>query len=97
MTLDPKGESELKWLICNLNHVILSGAKERIRHALENAIDLLSRLTEAEKLLTFYADESNWVNDVVDIGVGNQEIPETSQAAGDAGHAARNFLKGTKP
>ena len=49
----------------------------------------VSRLIEA---LEWYANEFNWVNDIVDIGVGGQEIPESNEACHDRGSFARVVL-----
>ena len=55
------------------------------------------RLTECiaavRRALAFYAEEKNWENDWVDIGVGNQSIPDSSAAAMDSGAVARSAAK----
>lgn len=47
----------------------------------------------ALEALAFYAIEANWKNDSVDIGVGNQEIPESSEVAQDQGRRAREVYE----
>jgi len=48
------------------------------------------RLREA---LEFYANADNWRNDTVDIGVSEQEIPQTSECHSDRGRIARAALE----
>jgi len=51
------------------------------------------RIEKLEKALLFYGNEDNWVNDVVDIGVGNQPVPGTCEASMDDGRVARLALR----
>jgi hypothetical protein len=46
------------------------------------------KLAIAVKALKFYADQRFWQNDTVDIGVGDQPIPGSSEAAHDQGDYA---------
>ena len=55
--------------------------------------DRLKRMTEA---LEFYADDNNYRSDTVDIGLGSQEIPNSSDIAYDEGQLARAALTGWK-
>ncbi len=49
---------------------------------------LYEQLCRAKEGLSFYAEDKNWNNDVVDIGVGEQGIPDSSECARDAGKIA---------
>ena len=50
-------------------------------------------LDEARKVISFYADKNNWKNDFVDIGVGNIDIPDSSQGANDKGKTAAAWME----
>ena len=56
---------------------------------------LRKKLAQAERVvaaLKFYADERNWKNNEVDIGVGNLEEPNSSEAYADHGLRAKQAL-----
>lgn len=59
---------------------------------LKEKIKLQRVLSCAEEALTFYATTQNWEGNVVDIGVGNIQEPESSEIARDHGDIAREAL-----
>lgn len=53
---------------------------------------LLSELARLRDALKFYASDSNYKTDVVDIGVGGMDIPESDEVSIDSGRIARAAL-----
>jgi len=68
----------------------LAKAEDQIRDILAAPSSEFAKAVR--KTLAFYASETNWENDVVDIGVGNQPIPETSEVFNDHGRKADALL-----
>jgi len=54
--------------------------------------ELLIQRDELLEVLEFYADKENWVNGAVDIGVGDMEIPGSSECDNDGGRLAREIV-----
>jgi len=67
--LDPQDDA----LICDM-YAAENDARS-LERRLQQAVELLAIAREA---LAFYADERNWTQDTVDIGVGEQSIPFSS-------------------
>lgn len=84
MSYDIENAAELRGEIMRLEQIIRVDAKERAMIAAQR-----DKLRGA---LEFYADESAWCNDAVDIGVGDMEVPGSSEAANDRGRRARDAL-----
>ena len=70
------------------------GASEDLTKASLMASMLSARVAILTAALGFYADQRNWDNNVVDIGVGGLEEPHSSRVANDHGRTARNVLLG---
>ena len=70
------------------------GASEDLTKASLMASALRMKLVVLITALGFYADQRNWDNNVVDIGVGSLEEPQSSPVANDHGHTAQNVLLG---
>ncbi len=67
-----------------------------LRKDIERLVAMVkSRDQEIEGLrvaLEFYANDKNWENDSVDIGVGVQEIPGSCEVNADGGRRAKDVL-----
>lgn len=60
---------------------------------------LVEARQERDELLAaceFYADDSNWEDDIIDIGVGNQDMPGSSECDGDRGRVAKAAIAKVK-
>ena len=68
-----------------------------VKYSDYSALIAMVRQLEADKVglveaLKLYAAPNNWENDFVDIGIGNQSIPDSSYAVSDCGMTARDAL-----
>lgn len=61
-------------------------------HARRVADERQEIIDSLKKAIEFYAVQDNWENDTLDIGVGNIEIPNSSQCCVDGGEIARNII-----
>ena len=101
---DPKDERMIRInniLFTMQTHRLGPGDIELLRDSLRAALTSLAekdaQLCRAREALKFYATDSNWNNDIVDIGVREQGIPDSSECVCDSGAIAIAALSSTGP